>query len=180
MIKQKCFVFGLAILLAVSLFLMGCTTIPKSTQTTGIAEKGPVKLQMKPWIGEEQVYQMEYESKVVMPTGWILNMKIKGDTTSICLGVDNAGVMKIITISRSSDPEQTMENLPPDQAKAFEEAMKQSKGLYLTKTVSISRMRPDGAVIDSSFSRMMAAVTGTLLSTGQASDLFAVSSFHQR
>ena len=34
MIKQKCFVFGFAILLAISLFLMGCTTTPKSTQTT--------------------------------------------------------------------------------------------------------------------------------------------------
>ena len=175
MIKQKCFVFGLAILLAISLFLMGCTTIPKSTQTTGIAEKGPVKLQLKPWVGEEQTSQMESESKVVMPTGWILKIKIKGEYTSICLGVDNAGVMKIITTTRFSDPEQTMENVPPDQAKFIEEAMKQSKGLYLTKTVSISRMRPDGTVLDNSFSRMLGAVTGTLLSTGQASDLFGFS-----
>jgi len=34
MIKQKCFVFGFVILLAISLFLIGCTTTPKSTQTT--------------------------------------------------------------------------------------------------------------------------------------------------
>ena len=33
MIKQKCFVFVFTILLAVSLFLMGCTTTSKSTQT---------------------------------------------------------------------------------------------------------------------------------------------------
>ena len=34
MIKQKCFVFGFAILLVVSLFLMGCTTTPKTETTT--------------------------------------------------------------------------------------------------------------------------------------------------
>jgi hypothetical protein len=166
-IKQKCFVFGLAILLAVSLFLMGCTTIPKSTQTTGIAEKGPVKLQLKPWVGEEQTFQTESESKVTIPTGWIVTTKAKGEFTNICLGVDDSGVMKVIVFSNSSEPEQTMENIPPDQAKVFEEAMKQSKGLYPTKTVSISRMRPDGAVIDNSLFHMMFAGTS-------ASDLFGI------
>jgi len=147
---------------------------PEEKQASmGIAKEGPVKLQMKPWIGEEQTSQSEVESKITMPTGWIITTKIKGESTSICLGVDNAGVMKIITTSRSSDPEQTMENIPPDQAKFIEEAMKQGTGLY-SKTVSVSRMRPDGTVIDNSLSRMMFAVIGTL-STGQASDLFGFS-----
>lgn len=34
MIKQKCFVFGFAILLVVSLFLMGCAAKPKTETTT--------------------------------------------------------------------------------------------------------------------------------------------------
>lgn len=135
-----------------------------------MATDSPVMLQMKPWIGEEQTSQMESESKVTMPTGWIITTKIKGESTRICLGVDNDGVMKIITATRLSDPEQTMENIPPDQAKIFGEVMKQTKGLYSTKTVSIFRMRPDGAVIDNPLSGMMVAGT---LSTGQASDLFS-------
>ena len=135
-----------------------------------LAEEGTIKLQLKPWIGEEQTTQMESESKVTMPTGWILTTKIKGEFTNICLGVDDAGVMKIITLTRLSDPEQAMENIPPDQAKMLEEVIKQTKGLYPTKTVSVFRMRPDGAVIDNPLSRMMLAGT---LSTGQASDLFS-------
>lgn len=138
------------------------------------ATNGPVKLQMKPWIGEEQTSQTEFESTVVMPTGWVLAIKIKGESTNICIGVDDAGVMKIITVTRLNDPEQTMENIPPDQAKALEEAMKQSREFYPTKTVSISRMRPDGTVINNSLSRMMVAVTGTLLSTEVNSDLFGI------
>ena len=135
-----------------------------------IAKEGPVKLQMKPWIGEEQTSQMESESKVTMPTGWILAIKIKGESTRICLGVDDAGVMKIITATRLSDPEQTMENVPPDQAKILEEAMKQSRELSPTKTVSIFRMRPDGALIDNPLSLTIFAGA---LSTGQASNLFS-------
>jgi cytochrome c5 len=40
-IKQKCFVFGFAILLAASLFLIGCTTHTSKTVTTIASTKAP-------------------------------------------------------------------------------------------------------------------------------------------
>jgi RNA polymerase sigma factor (sigma-70 family) len=142
--------------------IQGETQKPEEKQASmGIVKEGPVILQMKPWIGEEQTYRMGSESKVTMPTGWIITTKAKADTTNICLGVDKNGDMTVVRLLQISEPEQTMENIPPDQAKMLEEVMKQTKqkSTYLTKAVTISRMRPDGAIIGNTPIRDVFAIT---------------------
>jgi len=127
------------------------------------AEEAPVKFQSKPLLGEELTYRVELTGKATMPGGVVQATKGEGKTTSICVQVDDEGVKTVVEMLSFGLPEYKWENVSPEQLKMFEESQKTEEFkqiLAAASSLSITRSRPDGAVLSKTIPPMAPLMGG--------------------
>lgn len=118
-----------------------------------VAGNVPVNLQFKPLLGEEIVYKMTSEQKTELPGFGMMETRLGGEISRICIDIDDSGIMTVIALPHFDRPVIKLnDEANPEAAKKFEEY--KASGFFdkmlVTDTFDIQKLKSDGTIVGDS------------------------------